>query len=219
MKKPNPAGGRRGLAEFRLAPVRLHATLERIAESYAVTLYVVAGKFKVVLDVVEMRFRAEEDVVPNIQTEAASPVRGKMLAAREIRAAEEIAGGKWLVKADIQPTNSSLQLSLRVLSQRGRKDGVEVVKYRTIRLEEPVYVLVGAPSNFTADPDVLLPEQEVPAEGWIAAAADGHRRMPRLSIRYRRSCYRAPAKADIKLLSLGGACDREKSARGRNEQQ
>ena len=153
-----------------------HLVLARIANRHAKASHARAGKLKVVVNEVNMRLWTYEDAPVHIQPKAASEVPQEMIAALEIRTSEKITGENRRIETKALRADSSLQLGLRVLSQRRSKHGIEIVKNRAVGLEEQIHVLMSAVSDFTAHTEVFFEEEEVPAEARVGAAANGLRR-------------------------------------------
>src|SRR5260370_31254631 len=107
---------------------------EGIAERYAKARHPRPREFDVVMDSVIMRLRPEENVVPEIKTNAAADVAQEMVGGREIRAGDEGTGEERLIKPRARNSDSSLQLERRLFPQRWRVNSIEVIKDGTKRL-------------------------------------------------------------------------------------
>jgi len=168
-----------------------------------------------------MGFRAQEDVLGHIKAKAASKMSQEMVAAGVVRATDEIAGKKWLIKAQALGSNSCLQFGLNVLAYRRSVNSIEIIKNWTIRCREDVHVLVGTPGNLTANAEVSVEKQKVAAERRVSASADGLRReipggyIRHAGIRCRVPANRAIAEGQVKLLRLRAGCCRKDDAKSR----
>src|SRR5258707_1897021 len=140
----------------------------------------------------------------------------EMVAALVILASGKPAGEKRLIERKPLGADSPLQLSLRLLSQRRSKHGIDIVENRTVGLEEQIHVLMGSVSGFSADTEVLMEEKEVSAEDWVSAAANALRGETSRGFGRRGSSDCADAKSQIKLLGVGSACCYKEHAKGRN---
>lgn len=89
-----------------------------------------ATEFDIVINKVEAHLRADENVIDGIEFHACSQVAKEVIRTRKVRAREETAGNKRLIKADAFAANPTFNLECRTLSQRGSKNSVEVVKDR-----------------------------------------------------------------------------------------
>lgn len=147
-----------------------------------------------------------EDVVPHVQAQASTEVGRKVVAAGVVRAAGETAGKDLVVEAYVFEADATLDFGLSPFAQGWSPYRVDVEKNRTERLEELVYVLMGAPGHFRADAK-MLPEQKVAAKTRISSAAEalrGMRTVVDLSLRgigSRVSFDRPVTECDIELLS------------------
>jgi hypothetical protein len=193
--------------------------LQRIPDRDRIAGHARAGKLKVVVDQIQVRFGTEKDGAGDVETNAAAKVSQKMVAALEIGAADETAGYKWRIEAEALAADPRLELGLRVLAQRRRPHGVEVVEDGPVGREENVRVLVGPPGNLAADPEILFEEEKISAEGRITAAADGLRSVAGRGVGCRGPSDRSVAEGHVKLLRAGNVRDDKEHAKGHNKQQ
>src|SRR6266852_4614063 len=87
---------------------------ERIAERHAKTRHPRSREFDVVMDSVIVCLRPEENVVPEVKTNAAADVAQEMIGGRKIRAGDEVTGEERLIEPRAGDADSTLQLKRKV---------------------------------------------------------------------------------------------------------
>lgn len=147
-------------------------TGEGIANGYAQARSVIAAELKIVANKVEVRLWPDKDVVDGVELYANADVPQQVIGAGEVCTREEAAGNKGLIKAYAFAPESTLQIKGCLLSQRRRKDSVEVVKDGPEWLESLGEISRSSPEDLTTDSKVMN-EQHVGTDGGKHTAANG----------------------------------------------
>ena len=123
-------------------------------------------------------------------------------------------GAKRRVETNAFPSNSTLQIGLRLLAEWWSKHGVEVIQNRTVGLPKYIEVLTCAPRSFRSDSEILF-EKEVSAEGRIAATTNTLRRVIDVGERVGSGLTDGGtvSERDVKLLRFGRCRKQEKRAK------
>lgn len=130
-----------------------------------------ATEFEIVPNEVEVSLRLHEDVMEGVKLKSSADVSQQVVGTGKVRTGEETAGDEGLVKADAFPTDSGLHVRGCLLAQRGRKDGVEVIKDRAKRLEALGNILGGPPEDLAAHTE-MMGQQNVGIDGGENPAAN-----------------------------------------------
>src|SRR5713226_8468318 len=101
---------------------------EGIAERHAKAGHPRPREFDVVMDSVIVCLRPEENIVPEIKTNATADVAQEMVGGRKIRTGDEGTGEERLIEPGAGDADSTLQLKRRLFPQRWRENSIEVVK-------------------------------------------------------------------------------------------
>lgn len=131
----------------------------------------IAAEFKIVANKVEVRFRPDENVVEGVEFHSSSYVAQQVIRTGEVRAGKEAASNEGLIKAYALASDSTFHFQCRLLAQRRRKNGIEVIKDRTEGLESLGKIPCGPPEDLTADPE-MMGQQNIGANGGKHSTAD-----------------------------------------------
>lgn len=186
-------------------------TGEGIANGYAQASGVIAAELKIVANKVEVRLRPDEDVVDCVELYSHPDVSQQVIGAGEVGTREEAAGNKGLIKAYALASNSTLQIKGCSLSQRRRKDGIEIIEDGPEWLESLRDIARSSPEDLTTDSNVMN-EQHVSTDGGKHATANGLREEVAGSIGERCALQSAEAKRRIQLLCVSSLAYQEANA-------
>ncbi len=137
----------------------LESRLERVTDRNSEPVRVAGGEFVVVVDLVYMGFGAQENVVPNVETNAGAKMSVEMVAAHVISAAYECAVDL-TVETKVFATKSNHQFRLYPLAKPGGIDGVKVIQDGTERKCVGIVILPGSPGYLTLDADLVMVQKE-----------------------------------------------------------
>lgn len=126
-----------------------------VAQRSAIAHHGVRAKFVIVVDQIEPHFGANEDVVPDVSTDASSEVPHKVVAAGIAGASEEVIAIGEPVESDVFAANSRQQFSCKILAQLRGPDSIEGVEHRAIGLGSAIQILAGSPGQFTLKPEAM----------------------------------------------------------------
>src|SRR5712692_7848522 len=184
---------------------------ERIAERHAKARHPRPREFDVVMDSVIVCLRPEENIVPEIKTNATADVAQEMVGGRKIRTGDEGTGEERLIEPGAGDADSTLQLKRRLFPQRWRVNSIEVIKDGTKRLDSLVCVLFGPPVHLEAESEVV-PHEVIGAKARKCSAAHRLRLVANSGARGRRRRDSAHREARVELLRASAARDKEERA-------
>src|SRR5260370_15416080 len=104
---------------------------ERIAERHAKTRHPRPREFDVVMDAVIVCLRSEENVVPEVKTDATADVAQEMVGGRKIRTGDEGTGEERLIKTRARNSDPPLQFKRCPFPQRRPIHPPQLIKTST----------------------------------------------------------------------------------------
>ena len=161
-----------------------------------------------------MRFGTDEEVPMRIETDAATEMSHKVVAADEVRASRKAALEEGLIKAQAFPSDAGLHFSANILQAR-REDSVEIVEKRAVRLEPSVETTATLPGDFATDSEWAL-EENIGTEHRVGTPSQAHRDGVTESVEASRRCDCADAEGCVELL--GGSWGGEDGEASNNKQ-
>ena len=190
--------------------VSLVAT-EGVANGCANAGGVGATEFDIVINKIEAHLRSDENVIDGIELHACSQVAKEVIRTRKVRAREETARHKGLVEAYALAPNSTFNLDCRMLSHRGSKNSIEVVKDGTEGQEPLRDILCGSPENLATNPE-MVGQQNIASNRRKDSAANRLREMIAGGVGRWRPDQAAQSESCIQLLCVNSLADQEEHA-------